>query len=145
MKPTIIALAVALLVITVASASGTRTPTIATTRTLATLLAGDCPCLQQTLSNDTCSCSTNISSDPGYPKGGECLVDNGDCTTEVKPCLWNGVVTIVCPLRPAVVKTFSLTTCCGAEVGSIRSINCTGGTGSILLTLNCYSCPDHPQ
>ena len=143
MKVILVVLAGALLVLTIASASGTSTAAVATasgtsTPAVATALDPDCPCLQSTQSQYACSCSVTVSTNAGSPTNGECQLDDSNCTLDEVTCLWSGVVIVDCGGGIISWKPFFLQACCGA--GSTRVFRCTGGTGHIELVLDCANC-----
>ncbi len=99
----------------------------------------ECPCAVSPYGQDTCSCPVLIFSTSGYPVGGECEFADPDCGLDQLPCEWRGLVEIACPGQFPVAKPFTLQTDCGA-LPSVRTINCTGGTGLITLSVICETC-----
>ena len=99
-----------------------------------------CPCPPSTHTSNTCTCTVQITNQSGYPVGGECEFVEDECGRDQLACEWKGTVTILCSGQLPVAKLFTLATDCGA-VPTARQINCTGGSGSITLSLGCEDCP----
>ncbi len=100
----------------------------------------DCPCGASTFVGDTCSCPVQITTYSGFPANGECDFDGQECGRDLDPCQWKGQLRVLCAGQTPVVKLFDLATDCGA-MPTVRQINCTGGSGSISLRLQCETCP----
>ena len=100
----------------------------------------DCPCSASTLASDTCTCPIQITTHSGFPVDGDCEPENQDCGRDRNPCEWKGVLSVLCPGTMPIAKVFDLATDCGA-LPTVRQIKCTGGSGSINLSLHCEQCP----